>query len=109
MKGSISDPAINRRISLTCLCCNAMEHIAFSHIVKYLRANNILLDSQHGFREKLSSVIQLIFLIMTGQQLFKVKVKLMYYFFILAKLLIKLPIITSAKLNCPITTLLDHP
>ena len=37
-----------------------MEHITLSHIAKRLGANNILLDSQHGFRDKLWSVTQLI-------------------------------------------------
>ena len=37
-----------------------MEHVVLSHVAKQLSANNILLDSQHGFREKLSSVTQLI-------------------------------------------------
>ena len=37
-----------------------MEHITLSHVAKHLGANNILLDSQHGFRDKLSSVTQLI-------------------------------------------------
>ena len=66
-KGSKLDPANHRPISLTCLSCNVMEHIVLSHVAKHLSANNILLDSQHGFREKLSSVTQL----------FKIEVKLM--------------------------------
>ena len=37
-----------------------MEHIVLSRFAKHLSANNILLYSQHGFREKLSSVTQLI-------------------------------------------------
>ena len=52
-KGSKLDPANNRPISLTYLCCKVMEHIVLSHVAKHLSANNILLDSQHGFREKL--------------------------------------------------------
>ena len=59
-KVSKLDPANHRPISLTCLCCNVMEHIILSHVAKHLSANNILLDSQHGFCEKLSSVTQLI-------------------------------------------------
>ena len=46
--------------SLTCLCCKIMEHVVLSHIAKHLNANSILLDSQHGFREKLSIVTQFI-------------------------------------------------
>ena len=37
-----------------------MEHIILSRVAKYLGANTILLDSQHGFRVKLLSVTQLI-------------------------------------------------
>ena len=37
-----------------------MEHIILSHIAKHLNVNNIILDSQHGFRERLSTVTQLI-------------------------------------------------
>ena len=59
-KGSKSDAVNYRPISLTCICCMAMEHIALSHVAKHLSANNILLDSQSGFRDKLSSVTQLI-------------------------------------------------
>ena len=37
-----------------------MEHIVLCHAAKHLSPNNILLDSQHEFREKLLSVTQLI-------------------------------------------------
>ena len=37
-----------------------MEHIVLSHIAKHLSANKNLLDSQHGFRQRLSTVTQLI-------------------------------------------------
>ena len=59
-KRSRSDTANYGPISLTCLCCGVMEHIVLCHIAKHLSANNILLDSQHAFCEKLSSVTQLI-------------------------------------------------
>ena len=59
-KGPKSDPANYRPISLTCLCCKVMEHIVLSHIAKHLSANKILLDSRHGFRQRLSTVTQLI-------------------------------------------------
>ena len=59
-KGPKSDPADYRPISLTCLCCKVMEHIVLSHIAKHLSANKILLDSQHGFRQRLFTVTQLI-------------------------------------------------
>ena len=54
------DPANHRPVSLTRLCCNVLEHIVLSQVAKHLSANNILLDSQYGFRGKLSSVTQLI-------------------------------------------------
>ena len=59
-KGPKSDPSNYRPISLTCLCCKVMEHVILSHVAKHLNINNIILDSQHGFRERLSTVTQLI-------------------------------------------------
>ena len=59
-KGAKSDPSNYRPISLTCLCCKMLEHIVLSHMAKHLSQHNILLDSQHGFRERLSTVTQLI-------------------------------------------------
>ena len=60
MKGEKSDAANHGSISLTCLCCKVIEHIVLSHITKHLSANNILLESKDWFREKPSSVAQLI-------------------------------------------------
>ena len=37
-----------------------MEHIILSHMSKHLSLNNILIDQQHGFREKFSCETQLI-------------------------------------------------
>ena len=37
-----------------------MEHIILSHISKRLAKNKIIIDEQHGFREKLSCETQLI-------------------------------------------------
>jgi len=37
-----------------------MEHIILSHTAKHLAKNNILINDQHGFRNKLSTVTQLI-------------------------------------------------
>ena len=59
-KGPKRDPGNYRPISLTCLVCKVMEHVELSHMAKHLAAYNILLDSQHGFREKLSTQTQLI-------------------------------------------------
>ena len=59
-KSNKSDPATYRPISLTCICCKIMEHIILSHMAKHLSLNNILIDQQHGFREKFSCETQLI-------------------------------------------------
>ena len=37
-----------------------MEHIVLSHVSKHLATNNIIIDNQHGFREKRSCETQLI-------------------------------------------------
>ena len=59
-KGNKSDPANYRPISLTCIFCKIMEHIILSHMSKHLSLNNIIIDQQHGFREKFSCETQLI-------------------------------------------------
>ena len=58
--GSKADPSNFRPISLTCISCKIMEHIVLSHMAKHLNKNNILISDQHGFRECLSTVTQLI-------------------------------------------------
>ena len=58
--GDKSDPSNYRPISLTCICCKVMENIILSHISKHIAANNILADTQHGFRQGLSTTTQLI-------------------------------------------------
>ena len=55
-KGLKPDLSNNRPISLTCICGKIMEHIMLSHISK----NNILINEQHSFRNKLSTITQLI-------------------------------------------------
>ena len=37
-----------------------MEHIMLSHIAKHIANNNIIINEQHGFRNKLSTITQLI-------------------------------------------------
>ena len=59
-KGLISNPYGNRPISPTCICCKITEHIMLSHIAKHIAKNNILINEQHGFRNKLSTTAQLI-------------------------------------------------
>ena len=58
--GDKCNPFNYRPISLTCICCKVMEHIVLSHISKHISTNNIFMDEQHGFRQKLSTTTQLI-------------------------------------------------
>ena len=58
--GMKSDPGNYRPVSIMCVCSKIMEHIILSHIAKHLAANRILIDNQHGFREKLSCETQLV-------------------------------------------------
>ncbi len=59
-KGEKYDPANYRPVSLTCICCKCLEHILVSNIMSHLSNNNILVDSQHGFRNKRSCETQLV-------------------------------------------------
>ena len=59
-KGLKSDPSNNRPISLTCICCKIMEHIMLSHIAKHIAKDNIIINEQHGLRNKLFTITQLI-------------------------------------------------
>ena len=59
-KGLKSDPSNYRPISLTCICCKIMVHRMLSHIAKHIAKNNIIINEQHGFRNKLSTITQLI-------------------------------------------------
>ena len=59
-KGTKSDPANYRHISLTCIACKILEHIIHSHIMKHLEQHGILTDSQRGFRTKRSTESQFI-------------------------------------------------
>ena len=58
-KGSKSDPKNYRPISLTSVVCKCMEHIIVSQIMKHLEKNNILTDSQFGFKAHHSCESQL--------------------------------------------------
>ena len=59
-KGIKSDTSSYRPISLTCICCKIMERIMLRHIAKHIAKNNIIINEQHGFRNKLSTITQLI-------------------------------------------------
>ena len=59
-KGDKSCPANYRPVSLTSVGCKLAEHVILSHVGKHLSRNNIIIENQHGFREKLSCETQLI-------------------------------------------------
>ena len=61
-KASRSDPANYRPVSLTltCICCKLLEHIANRHILNHLDEHKILADSQHGFRKRRSCDTELL-------------------------------------------------
>jgi hypothetical protein len=59
-KGEKYDPSNYRPVSLTCISCKVLEHILVSNIMKHLQTNNILVDSQHGFRSRRSCETQLV-------------------------------------------------
>ena len=62
-KGSKSDPANYRPISLTCILCKTLEHIVSSSITKHFTTSNLFYELQHGFREKRSCQTQLLMLV----------------------------------------------
>ena len=59
-KGEKYDAANYRPVSLTCICCQTLEHIKVSNINKHLVLENILADCQHGFRSQRSCETQLV-------------------------------------------------
>lgn len=62
-KGSRTDPANYRPISLTCILCKTLEHIVASSITRHFTNSNLFYDLQHGFREKRSCQTQLLMLV----------------------------------------------
>ena len=58
-KGDRSLPNNYRPISLTSLCCKALEHIISTSIYSHLSQANVLCDAQHGFTERRSCESQL--------------------------------------------------
>ncbi|XP_060583416.1 uncharacterized protein LOC132739674 [Ruditapes philippinarum] len=59
-KGNRSTPSNYRPISLTSISCKILEHIIFSNIMAHFDNNNILSDSQSGFRRRRSCESQLL-------------------------------------------------
>ena len=54
------DAANYRPVSLTCICCKALEHNLVSNINRHLALESISVDCQHGFRSQRSCETQLI-------------------------------------------------
>ena len=52
-----------RPISLTSVTCKLLEHIIHSNIIKHLEANEILSDTQHGFRKRRGRDTQLVMVV----------------------------------------------
>ena len=48
-KGSLTDPAIYRPVSITTIPCKVLESILRDHIYNHLERNRLLSGSQHGF------------------------------------------------------------
>ena len=59
-KGDKTEPGNYRPISLTSIICKLMETIIRSKMENYLYGNNILGDSQHGFRKGRSCLTNLL-------------------------------------------------
>ena len=59
-KGDRHNPANYRPVSLTSIICKLQEHIIAKSIMKHLEHNDILVESQHGFRAKRSCEAQLL-------------------------------------------------
>ena len=59
-KGDKSNPGNYRPISLTSVVCKLMESILRDKIVEFLEKNNIIRDSQHGFRNRCSCLTNLL-------------------------------------------------
>ena len=54
------DPRNYRPVSLTSEICKVMEHVIVSQITNHIETNNILLDTQFGFRSNHSCESQLL-------------------------------------------------
>ena len=59
-KGSRFKPENYRPVSLTVVISKMLEHIIVSQILDHLDSQNILHESQHGFRAKRSCESQLL-------------------------------------------------
>ena len=55
-----SNPENYRPISLTCITCKILEHIVHSNIMHRLETNEVLYETQHGFRKRRNCETQLV-------------------------------------------------
>ena len=60
-KGSRHLPNNYRPVSLTCILCKLLEHIIARHVHGFLDMNDILVESQHGFKGGRSCDTQLVY------------------------------------------------
>ena len=59
-KGDRLDPLNYRPVSLTCVICKICETIIRNKIVDHLESNNLLSNKQHGFRQRRSTLTNLL-------------------------------------------------
>ena len=59
-KGERNDSKNYQPVSLTSAACKIMDHVIVSYIMKHLGFNNILSDTQFGFRYRHSCETQLL-------------------------------------------------
>ncbi|KAJ8272753.1 hypothetical protein GJAV_G00093040 [Gymnothorax javanicus] len=59
-KGDRTEPGNYRPVSLTCIACKILESIIKDELELFLECNNILRDSQHGFRKGRSYLTNLL-------------------------------------------------
>jgi len=78
-KGDRCDASNYRPVSLTSITCKLLEHIIHSNVINHLLSNNVLSDTQHGFRKKRSCDTQLILTIDDLAQSIEDKVQTPYF------------------------------
>ena len=59
-KGEHYNPTNYRPVSLTSVPCKLLEHVVDSKLMDHLETNNILCNTQHGFRKLCSCETQLL-------------------------------------------------
>ena len=59
-KGSRQEKGIYRTTSLTSVVCKTMERLVKARLITHLEMNNLIGDSQHGFRNKRSCLTSLL-------------------------------------------------